>query len=528
MRSRVMLLCVIAIVACGPMLARAGVRISIDRSMQYQTIEGIGASLTTGSRIEPWKVKDGPFWVDVDLDKVGMYDSIITELGLTAVRTNIDHNFESTRGVQQVTDKMSTLWRDLRKLQSVAEREGEPLRVIGTVWSPPGWMKVSGVAEGGAYAMPDYNKTDCRLLDGYDDTLGQYLVDYVQTMTDSGISYYMISLQNESAFQATYPSCVYNGPRMVKTVKAVGGALERAGLPQRLFGAEHMGWGFPNTFERYIREDAEALGYMHAWAVHGYKDGIEADTGSYGGATPGNKPLWMTETGGKLDSLNDWNGGMSAARRMLSGFREGKISLWTWWTLMLPKLSEGSLQHALHSGGKPNTKWYATSHFARYVRPGARHVESGSSSADVDIVAFWHEQNRCLSIVLLNSTSRAITVDDISVSAGAKPATFERIVTTDKAWLQRDEVSSTSAITLPPNSATTLVNGTYRGSGSSAPLRSSPGRRRPRHPVGGMAAGEAGTAYTIHGRRMAGVDFNAAGMVIIWRAQGLRTTALVR
>ncbi|MBD3239609.1 MAG: hypothetical protein GF331_03420, partial [Chitinivibrionales bacterium] len=229
--------------------------ITVNKATQYQTFEGMGASVTAGYTIDPWREKIGPFYQDVDLQAIGFFDSLITELGISMVRTDIPAEFQSTQGNYTVTGGIQNLWNNIALIKDAADRHGDEIRFICSCWSPPGWMKVSGEEAGGVEAAPNYSTTDCRLLDGYDDELGDHFAHWLKTFTaTTGMQYYALSLQNEPRFQQPYHSCVYNGPRYVTTLKAVGYALDTAGLSStKLFGAEGMSHSFPRDFENYIR-----------------------------------------------------------------------------------------------------------------------------------------------------------------------------------------------------------------------------------------------------------------------------------
>ncbi|MBD3243217.1 MAG: hypothetical protein GF331_21690 [Chitinivibrionales bacterium] len=54
------LLSAMSIILCGILSACTAFTVSVDKSVRYQTIEGIGASVTCGFSIRPWRVKQGP------------------------------------------------------------------------------------------------------------------------------------------------------------------------------------------------------------------------------------------------------------------------------------------------------------------------------------------------------------------------------------------------------------------------------------------------------------------------------------
>ncbi|MBD3240800.1 MAG: hypothetical protein GF331_09465 [Chitinivibrionales bacterium] len=471
--------------------------ISIDKSTRYQTIDGLGAGI---HYFRPWKRKVGPFYETVDLDAVGFYDTVVKDLGISLIRILEDGDFESDSGVYVTTDYMARQLTHTRKFLAAAQRQNEELVVITSVLSPPGYMKVSGQTVGGIEAAPNYFDTDCRLKDGYDDEYATFCTRYMQRSRDSlGVELYAFSIQNEPAFQEPYASCVFNAQRYAQTLKAVGQQVRAAGLTTRFFGAEHMSWAFPNVFENYIRQDPDALQYMYAWAVHGYTDGNSADTGSYSGPTTTDKGLWMSETSGSVygDSVYDWSGALTLGNNMLSFLRGGRISAWNYLHIM-ENSGGGSMDipgsACLYVDGQRTSKFYVAHHFYRYIRPGARQIASSTDDSELGVVAFWHEDNQCMSIVLLNKGAQR-TVTGIT---GDLPAEFTVVTSDETAQLTTSTAAPGDPIVLPAASITTLVAGSYMGSGTAAARpRNATTVRRAVH-----TSGRASSLFAIDGRRV--------------------------
>jgi len=516
----------------GFVSAACAVTITVDTTVKYQTVEGLGAF----ANISPWKVRSGPFYVDVNLDAIGFYDSLVSELGATMFRTMAAHEYNPSPGVWDPLPMSGAhkQFHTIRKLKAAADRQAEPLRFITHVWSPPGWMKVSGAAEGGVEASPDYNSTDCRLLDGMDDEFAHFLAEYVKVVNDStGADYYGVSIQDEPAFQEPYASCVYSPQRYASVFTVVADTFRTRGMQNRFFGAEHMMWAFPSVFESAIRSDPVALGHMHAWAIHGYQDGVRADTGSWGGATATDKPLWMASTSGwgYGTTVNDWLPAMTLGRNILSFLRDSKGSVWTWWSVMEVcaagcEQSDSVAGFALLANGTPTAKYYVSSHFYRYVRPGARQVASTSSDLEVRVVAFRHSANDCLTLVLINSGTTAKTVSGITGQGVAQ--SFEMVTSTESAKLQRSTVNATDAIELPAGSITTLVAGAYRGTGGVA-VRAPELSRRPAVSPGTHLVRSA-RLFSLAGRLVSGPARNVsiAGVYVARSgSQSARQTRLV-
>jgi len=508
-----------ACLCAAALTVSAQVTVSLDRSTLYQTVEGFGYE----PNFKPWKEKSGPFLVDVDPETTGVFDSIVTELGATMIRQRPLPEFQADSGVFDCTPLQGKYgWFDMvRRLRVIHERENEPLLMIGQVWSPPGWMKV-----GGTTGCADQTRQECALKVGYEDDFGHHLVRFVQTMRDStGVDYYAMSIQDEPSFKQTWESCVYTGTRYVETLKGVASVFRDEGLQTRFFGAEHMDWAFPSEFERAVRMDPQALAYMHAWAVHGYEYDNEADTGSYAGSTPTQKPLWRTSGGTALDSANDWAGAMSDGNDLMHFLRESKGSAWTWFVIMGNSTGSDYPGYCLIHNGKPNAIYYVSSHYFRYIRPGARQIGSSSSDDSVRVVAFNHEQNQCISVVLLNRSSVEKTVGGITGSGG--PTRFERVVSTADVKLTRDSVDASADIALPPNSITTLVSGAYRNTGTTAVMRRprSVSRSRAARPDPGAVR-----VYSIDGRLInrQRPTSHAVGVYITRTSNGAQRTVRLR
>jgi O-glycosyl hydrolase len=443
-----------ALLAAGFLVSsvQAQATITLNLGTQYQTVEGLGAFGSIG----PWKVRSGPFYVDVNLDTVGFYDTIVSELGATFIRSAIDDNYQTSSGVFAITAEMRDKFRDYQKLKAAAARQGESIKFIASVWSPPGFMKYSRVASGGGTIDPAFLTP-----------FGQHVAKWLTTARDTfGIDFYAVSLQNEPAFDEPYSSCnYYSGDGYNTMFRAVAPVVRQTWPNMKFFGVEHMNWAFPG-WENSIRNDATSRPLMYAWAVHGYQNGIASDTGSYTGSSPTDKELWMTETSGYGYGVgvNDWTNAMVLGRNILSFLRDGKISAWTWWSLQDICGTNGceatdSAGYCLILNGTKTQKYYTSSHFYRFIRPGARQVQSTTSDAQVQVVAFRHQANDCNSIVLINTVAGTKTVN-VTINGGTAPSQFLQVTSTSAAKLTRSTVGLTG-ITLPGNSITTLVSGQY-------------------------------------------------------------------
>jgi O-glycosyl hydrolase len=121
--------CTIALVASLLAHPSAQVTVSVDLGERYQTLEGFGAT-DWGTR--PWKVYDGPFPVSVNMDSVGFFDSLVSELGLTMWRIHIEGTIEEAPRVIDRPETESQSFSGVRGLAAAAQRHNEPLRFACT------------------------------------------------------------------------------------------------------------------------------------------------------------------------------------------------------------------------------------------------------------------------------------------------------------------------------------------------------------------------------------------------------------
>ena len=133
-------------------------------------------------------------------------------------------------------------------------------------------------------------------------------------------------------------------------------------------------------------------------------DGITPGTPDYSqwnglwtSAHTGNHPkeLWMTETFIEYTNFLD---AMSLAGAIHGGLKFGNISWWTNWAFDGVQLTKM----------KPNSSFYASKNFFKYIRPGAIRIGSSSDHVDLLETAFYHPQNKTYTIVMINKGSMGI------------------------------------------------------------------------------------------------------------------------
>lgn len=453
--------------------------VNIDKSIEYQEIEGFGAF--GGKK---------PDWIDrKTIHDKEFVDRIIEDLGATIIRTSVGGNFEKNNDNNDpyVTDlnayNTDTYYGDyeehaalrpwfnyLKDAKAKADSLGEELKVITSVWSPPPWMKYVEAYHGtdrtwnrlsnGIGPLPGIVGEKGNMYPEYAEFLYAYTRIFRKEM---GFDLYGLSLQNEPAFAQTYVSCVYSPQQYRDMIIELGRRLKKENVKVKLFGPEDT-----QTLHRIheylytMAENSEAREYLDIMAVH---EAVSSNTTLKSQDSMWSKmceisneynyPLWMTETSGYKDN---WDGAMGLANAIHSALKYGRVSAWVWWSFSEPKSSGYSLM----TNGVPTSRYYTSKNYYKYVRPGAVMIKAESKDPDIRVTAFNHKERKTLTVVLINNSDATKTID-IGHYGSNIPAEYKVYRTSATENCTDDGVvSTTQPVILPPDSVTTLY-GSYKG-----------------------------------------------------------------
>src|SRR5262245_9905550 len=273
----------LALLPCSPL--RAQTTVSVDLDKRHQTIEGFGACLIS--------------WDD-DMERLyssaTFLDAYINQMGASMMRINL--------WGPSLPDPVAD-WHDISyehlKMDGDAHRvamflgaarqfhKADPgMRFVGTVWSPPAWMKennaivdhMAGAIDGATYKS-NGRKIDNRVSKRYYPHFVKWLVEMTKLHKAQGLPLYAISPGNEVMFTQTFESCVWDAEDYAQIVGMLGDQLEQEGLGNVLiFGPETMttsNWGRGIANDAYIQAieaQPKARKYLSRWATHGYTDGF--------------------------------------------------------------------------------------------------------------------------------------------------------------------------------------------------------------------------------------------------------------
>ncbi len=132
---------VVGMQVCAAISTASGATVSIDPSVTYRTIEGLGFC---GPPVSMYKVRQGPFLVEAPWEPFA--ETLITYVGMSMSR-GFDLracNFNPSPGEYVITSEVRDDLEKQRLLMDIADSCGETYRYSPNVFSPPGWMKWSG------------------------------------------------------------------------------------------------------------------------------------------------------------------------------------------------------------------------------------------------------------------------------------------------------------------------------------------------------------------------------------------------
>ncbi|WP_211269034.1 glycoside hydrolase family 30 beta sandwich domain-containing protein [Saccharothrix syringae] len=269
-----------------------------------------------------------------------------------------------------------------------AKRLNPELKVMGTPWSPPAWMKTTGSLVGGRL------KDDPAVYDAY----ARYLVKFVQAYAAAGVPVDFLSVQNEPQNRTpdAYPGTDMPVAQQLRVIEALGPKLRLASPRTKILAYDHNWATHPNdggteTDYPYQVLRSRAARWVAGTAFHCYYGDPGAQTALHE-AFP-DKGIWFTECSGSRGATDPpakvfrdtltWH-----ARNVVIGTTRNQARSVVNWNIALD--STGGPHNGgcatctglvtAHPDGTVTTdaEYYTVGHLSKFVKPGARRVASTS------------------------------------------------------------------------------------------------------------------------------------------------------
>jgi O-glycosyl hydrolase len=421
--------------ACGAtVLARAGLAQAQDaRSIHVtggtmQIFFGFGFAPAAFSAA--WYLADSSF-TDPSV-KAGLYDALFTELKINFLRWELSPAFQPHEGAAYDIDAATVATNHEDPTRAARDRN-PGLKVLYSVWSPPGWMKQNGATTGGNGDGNPNTPTDNRLRYDKRDAFGVYLAEFAGRYRDRfGWPVDYLSLQNEPNLNTTYDSCVYTADEYVQMARAVRAQVNAYGNTEtKLIGPEYAWAG--DDYTAYV--NANVGDGLDLLCIHGYAGAWGSDMGAVPSSARTAEPFFQTEFNYNYNVEDTPEQAAVLGNTFCGDVNNGNAGAWFFWQgvqepdsnpgegLLLANGSYKTTPVTKISGFTRTKRYYAFQSLTQTVRPGAiaRWVTVGSDlSADIKACALKNPDGR-LTIVLANRSgtthnSIAIGVDQLAGS----------------------------------------------------------------------------------------------------------------
>lgn len=377
--------------------------------VQYQEIDGFGAALTGSSA----------YLIAREMGTANR-TTILTELfdpeegiGISNLRITIgssdfstgNYTYCDTEGIENFaispTDR-AELIPVLKEILAISPG----LKIIGSPWSPPAWMKTTSTLNGGSLKVEAYGD------------YATYFVKFIKAYEAEGIPVFAITSQNEPLYQTTsYPSMYMSWEEQNTFIRDYLGPQMSANTPGTQI------WLYDHNWDNYqypisILNDPVTNSYVSGSAFHAYAGQVSAMSAVHN-AFP-EKGLYFTEISGGGWATDFW----ANIEWNVTNIFLGTVRNWSrnalLWNLALdedggPKNGGCSdCRGVITVDGSTvvrNEEYYSLAHFSRFIRPGSKRIQTTDPSNGLDYCAFvTPDGNYVLVVINTAATSSRIYV----------------------------------------------------------------------------------------------------------------------
>ena len=379
--------------------------IDVDTTMVYQTMDGFGFTLTGGSAMlinrlsaasreallqELFTTRGksiGISYLRVSIGASDLSETVFSYDDMPSGETDV--NLDHFTLAAEKTDLIPLL-------KSILSLNPE-IKILGSPWSAPVWMKSNKSSVGG------------KLLPEYYDVYARYFVRYINEMHAEGIPIDAITIQNEPLNPHNNPSMEMTSAEQRDFIKNnLGPAFSAAGIKTKILLYDHN-CDHPE-YATNILSDPDAAQYVDGSAFHLYAGDISA-LSVVRNAYP-DKNVYFTEqwVGGPSNFAEDLKWHIS--NLIVGAPRNWSRNVLEWNLasdpLYKPHTDGGCTQCEGALTISPqitrNVSYYIIAHASKFVPAGSVRIESGIV-ANLPNVAFLTPEGRKVLIVLNNSNS---------------------------------------------------------------------------------------------------------------------------
>ena len=359
---------------------RGALPIVIDELHSMQTIDGFGFALTGGSAELMMKMSAserkklltelfatdgsniGISYIRLSIGASDLNSFVFSYNDLPAEQTDIELNkFDLAQDKKDVVPVM-------KEILAINPN----IKILGSPWSPPTWMKTNDRVKAGS------------LKKEYYDVYALYFVKYIQAMEKEGITIDAITIQNEPINANNTPSLRMTAYEQADFIKNnLGPAFKRANINTKIIVFDHN-LDRPD-YALTIFRDPEAAQYVDGFGFHHYGGDMSAMTIVHN-ARP-DKNLYFTEQMVTERPGSEYIAIAAPVKRLIINTTQNWSRNVILWNLAADPLNDphtddggcSMCQGAVTLDGDKvtrNVAYYVAAHASKFVRPGSVHIAS--------------------------------------------------------------------------------------------------------------------------------------------------------
>lgn len=401
-----------------------------DKTKLGPEIDGFGLAITTATcyNLLQMEEADRTAFLEENFSKTkGIGSNLIrVAIGASDFCTQDEYTWCDEKGLENFAvhpEDRDMLFPILREIYAI----NPDVKIIGSPWSCPQWMKGGGAYYEGYDAtvleQDYYAWRSGRLKPSCYQDYAQYFVKWIQTMEAEGFNIYAVTMQNEPLNHGNSISLYMPWQDQAAFIKVLGPALKAANLDVKIMLFDHN-FNYDNKegqidYPLHIYADSEAYKWAAGSAWHSY-GGHVSELDKIRIAYP-EKDIWFTEA-----SIGEWYPHfdvclMNDFSNLFIGTLQRGCKGVTLWNLMLDEKNgpfsphPGSCKTCF--GGvtisskdyktiTKNSHWYNVAHASIVVKPGARMMElSGYTFPNGLQCQMFLNPDNTIGVLILNDTN---------------------------------------------------------------------------------------------------------------------------
>jgi glucosylceramidase len=401
--------------------------IVINDQQTYQPIDGFGFALTGGSAMHIIRMSSDSRAAllkelfATNANNIGV-SYIRLSIGASDLNEKVFSYDDMPAGQTDPTLKHFDLGADKQDVIPVMKQIlaiNPAIKILGSPWSPPAWMKTNEDTRGG------------RLKPEYYNVYAKYLVKYIQGMKAQGITIDAITIQNEPLHPGNNPSLLMVAPDQGDFIKNnLGPAFKVAGIKTKIIIYDHN--ADRPDYPISILNDPATRKYIDGSGFHLYGGKIDALTEVHN-AHP-DKNLYFTEQMVVEPENKSTINIVNPVKRLIIGATRN----WSRNVLEWNLAADPEYKPYTDRGGCPmcqgavtidknevkrNLAYYSIAHASKFVRPGSVRIASNNSDT-LPNVAFKTPDGK--KVLIVANTSDASQDFNISYQGKAIAATLDK------------------------------------------------------------------------------------------------------